>query len=176
MKFGIVGTIVLVAIVLVIAWVIVGARPQEAVAPLTSPDPNQQLTDATTKPGGGQFIQLAPTDVPFETDDTVEIEEVVDVDAEDSTGTTVNVVVDEAGFTPNVLTIAVGDTVTFVNDGQGKHWPASDLHPTHKILPEFDSKRGLETGEEYSYTFSEAGTWKCHDHLVAANTCTIVVE
>ena len=107
-----------------------------------------------------------------ETDDEVVANETTPA----ATGKTVQVTVDETGFTPGVVTIAVGDTVTFTNDGQGKHWPASDVHPTHEILPAFDSNRGLETGEAYSHTFTEAGTWKCHDHLVPRNTCTVVVE
>lgn len=88
----------------------------------------------------------------------------------------VTISVDETGFTPKTVTVKAGASVTFVNNGQGRHWPASDVHPTHQILPEFDSKPGLDTGEEYSFTFTEAGTWPCHDHLSPQSKCTIVVE
>ena len=82
----------------------------------------------------------------------------------------------EAGFSPQTVTIPAGGTVTFINNGQAPHWPASDVHPTHELLPSFDAKRGLATGESYSHVFTEAGTWRCHDHLAPKNVCTIVVE
>ncbi|MAF80690.1 hypothetical protein CL628_01615 [bacterium] len=176
MKFGLVGTIVIIVVILVIAWVVVGDNSEEETAPLTTPDPNQQLTDTTSGGNGGQFIQLAPTDVPQDSDEVAATEEEATTETAPATGNTVDVAVDETGFTPGIITIAVGDTVKFTNDGQGKHWPASDVHPTHTVLPGFDSKRGLETGEEYSHTFTKVGTWKCHDHLAASNGCTIVVE
>lgn len=82
----------------------------------------------------------------------------------------------DTGFSPQTLTVAGGATVTFVNNGQALHWPASALHPTHQILPGFDSRRGLATGETYSFTFTKPGSWNCHDHLNPTFTCTIVVN
>lgn len=82
----------------------------------------------------------------------------------------------DAGFTPTSITVAEGSTVTFVNNGQASHWPASDIHPTHQLLPGFDAKRGLATGESYSFTFSTTGTFSCHDHLNPTLKCTITVE
>lgn len=93
-----------------------------------------------------------------------------------ATADVVTITIDEQGFTPANVVIAAGTTVTFVNNGQAKHWPASDIHPTHQILPEFDSKRGLATGETYSYTFTEVGEWNMHDHLNASSTGTITVQ
>lgn len=81
----------------------------------------------------------------------------------------------EQGFSPSEVDIAVGTTVTFINDGELPHWPASDMHPTHEILPEFDSKQGLQTGETYSYTFDAAGSWQFHDHLNPRLKGTITV-
>lgn len=82
----------------------------------------------------------------------------------------------DTGFEPSELTVVSGTTVTFVNNGQAPHWPASDVHPTHEVLPEFDAKRGLTTGETYSHTFTKVGTWSMHDHLRPSSTGTITVE
>lgn len=82
----------------------------------------------------------------------------------------------DLGFEPEEIIIKRGTTVTFVNNGQAVQWPASDVHPTHEILPDFDSQQGLQTGEEYSYTFLEAGAWQYHDHLNAGLTGTVIVE
>lgn len=82
----------------------------------------------------------------------------------------------DTGFSPATLTVAAGTTVTFVNNGQAPHWPASDPHPTHTALAGFDAKRGLQTGETYSFTFAQAGTWGYHDHLNAQLTGSVTVQ
>lgn len=178
MKFALVIGAVVIICLGVGAWLIWGQPAVVAPTALITPDPEQEFTDTTNGGIGGQFIQLAPTDVsalPEAEATTVggspEPSAVTDLSV-----ATVTVHVDETGFTPQAITITAGTTVSFINDGQGQHWPASDVHPTHTILPEFDSKRSLETGETYSYTFTKAGTWRCHDHLAASNTCTITVE
>lgn len=82
----------------------------------------------------------------------------------------------DTGFTPATITIPAGTTVTFINNGQAAHWPASAVHPTHQALPGFDSLRGLSTGETYSFTFDTAGSWSFHDHLNPQFTGTIIVQ
>lgn len=84
--------------------------------------------------------------------------------------------VDETGFSPKAITVKAGTKVSFVNNGQAPHWPASALHPTHQVLPGFDALRGLATGETYSYTFEKAGSWNYHDHLNPQFFGTVVVE
>lgn len=86
------------------------------------------------------------------------------------------IAITDTGFSPQTTTVAVGTTVTFVNNGQALHWPASDVHPTHQLLPGFDALKGLSTGETYAFTFSQPGSWTCHDHLNPQLKCTIVVE
>lgn len=84
--------------------------------------------------------------------------------------------VDETGFSPKTITVKAGTKVTFVNNGQAPHWPASALHPTHQVLPGFDALRGLATGETYSFTFTKTGSWNYHDHLNPQFFGTLVVE
>lgn len=139
----------------------------------------QDVTEVTTDADaqGGQFIQVAPTTIPNGSDTEVTPNDTTSVSpVAVPTGATVTIIVDEDGFTPQTVTVTAGTTVKFVNNGQALHWPASDVHPTHQILPEFDSNRGLATGEEYSFTFTQTGSWQCHDHLAARNTCTITVK
>lgn len=82
----------------------------------------------------------------------------------------------DTGFQPETLAVSAGTTVTFVNNGQAPHWPASAVHPEHEVLPEFDAERGLATGEEYQFTFTQKGQWSFHDHLHPQFTGTITVE
>ena len=79
------------------------------------------------------------------------------------------------GFFPKIVTIAVGETVTFINKDENGHWPATDIHPTHTVYPGsdiktcfsgteeeksqiFDSCGALQKGETYSFIFNEVGT------------------
>ncbi|MEK7557150.1 MAG: plastocyanin/azurin family copper-binding protein, partial [Patescibacteria group bacterium] len=108
-----------------------------------------------------QPVEVAPTLVPT-------------AGAESAAEATISI--NDTDYAPSSVRVPVGSTVTFVNNGQAAHWPASDLHPTHQILPGFDAKRGLSTGETYSFTFTQLGTWVCHDHLNPQLKCTVVVE
>ena len=142
-------------------------------------DDNPIYSDDGIEPsaeGDGQFIQLEPGSAPpNEALDPSRTKDSVSA-VDDVTTSGVVVSMTDTGFVPNEVRIELGTTVTFVNDGQGLHWPASDVHPTHEVLPAFDSKRAVPTGGRYSHTFTEAGSWDCHDHLNAKFTCRIVVE
>ncbi|TSC79227.1 MAG: Uncharacterized protein G01um101425_727 [Candidatus Peregrinibacteria bacterium Gr01-1014_25] len=80
------------------------------------------------------------------------------------------------GFSPRVLTIKKGEAVTFRNDTTTEMWVASDQHPTHTLLPNFDALKGFAQGETYAHTFTQLGSWGYHNHLRAAHQGTIVVE
>ena len=71
----------------------------------------------------------------------------------------------QSGFVPQSITIAKGDTVVFMSSREKLFWPASDLHPTHEIYAEFDSKEPIEPDKSWSFIFNRAGTWNFHDHL-----------
>ncbi|MEK7146836.1 MAG: hypothetical protein AAB772_01115 [Patescibacteria group bacterium] len=76
-------------------------------------------------------------------------------------------------FKPSVVKIKKGDFVTWINKMAIASWPASAAHPTHIVYPEtggcigsaFDVCRGLKTGESWTFTFNQVGTWKYHDHI-----------
>lgn len=90
----------------------------------------------------------------------------------------------ESGFSPSTVTIKLGETVTWVNDDTGIHWPASAAHPTHTVYPEgggcigsaFDACTGLRQGESWSFTFNQAGSWDYHDHLKPGFFGKVIVE
>ena len=79
------------------------------------------------------------------------------------------------GFEPRELTVGEGDNVVFINDDDTDRWPASNLHPTHGIYPEFDPEKHIKPGESWSFTFNKPGLWKMHDHLIPSMTGAITV-
>ena len=90
---------------------------------------------------------------------------------------TITVHVDQFGFSPSELEINQGDRIFFENiDNTTGHWPASDIHPTHGIYPEFDSKKPIPPGQVWTFNFDKAGIWRFHDHLFPDHTGTIAVK
>ena len=79
-------------------------------------------------------------------------------------------------YTPSEVTIKVGQTVTFNNKGDDLIWPASNIHPTHEIYPDFDPQKPLNPNNSWSFTFTKPGIWKFHDHLMPQLIGEITVE
>ncbi|MBI2591635.1 MAG: hypothetical protein HYW34_03090 [Candidatus Brennerbacteria bacterium] len=83
-------------------------------------------------------------------------------------------IIDNA-FKPAFIQIKKGDSVTWINRMSASSWPASAVHPTHAVYPEtggciaskFDACHSLKTGESWTFTFNEIGSWKYHDHISA---------
>lgn len=75
------------------------------------------------------------------------------------------VIIKDQDFSPSELTINKGQTVSFDNQDQVDHWPASNPHPTHINYPEFDPQRSLKPGQSWSFKFERVGVFKYHDHL-----------
>jgi plastocyanin len=84
-------------------------------------------------------------------------------------------VITKNGFSPDTITIHKGDTITFSTNTKDFFWPASDVHPTHRIYPEFDPKQPIPPDQTWSFKFNKVGKWRCHDHLAPYFTCTITV-
>lgn len=79
-------------------------------------------------------------------------------------------------YDPSEITIKKGTTVVFVNKSSDWRWPASNLHPTHDIYPEFDPKEPVAPEKSWSFRFDRAGAWRMHDHLAPYITGTITVQ
>ncbi|MBI4250375.1 hypothetical protein HY622_02195 [Candidatus Uhrbacteria bacterium] len=76
-------------------------------------------------------------------------------------------------FAPSSVTIKVGQTVVFRSTGSASMWVASDPHPVHTDLSGFDQQT---IGEEYSFPFQKAGTYRFHNHLAPSHGGIIVVQ
>lgn len=85
------------------------------------------------------------------------------------------ITITDSGFEPSTLVIPQNNSVRFKNNSLTSSWPASNIHPTHSIYPEFDTKRGLNPGEEWVFEFKRPGSWRFHDHLAAEKTGEIKV-
>jgi len=72
----------------------------------------------------------------------------------------------EDGFFPQKITISKGDRVTFITKREEPFWPASNLHPSHTIYPEFDPREPIASDRSWSIQFNKVGSWRYHDHLV----------
>src|SRR5687767_14229840 len=59
------------------------------------------------------------------------------------------VTITKDGFTPSTIKVKVGNQVMFTNSDKSGHWIASDPHPTHTLLPGFDSEQSLGEGESF---------------------------
>ena len=94
------------------------------------------------------------------------------------------------GFAPQIFTVKQGEEVTFMNQSSNPMWVATAIHPTHTVYPGsgiakcataeestiFDACKPIAPGEEWSFTFTEKGSWGYHDHLSPNYRGTITVE
>ena len=80
------------------------------------------------------------------------------------------------GYNPKRLNISLGQKVHFVNQSEVPLWPASNIHPTHEIYPEFDAKQVINPQEVWVFKFDELGFWRYHNHLKPEHGALIVVQ
>lgn len=72
---------------------------------------------------------------------------------------------------PSQVTVAVGQSVTFVNNDARTHDMSSDPHPIHTDCPEINAVSTLGPGQTRSTNaFPAARTCGYHDHINSANT------
>ena len=81
-----------------------------------------------------------------------------------------NVKIDNFSFTPQVLNIAVGTTVTWTNSDDIPHTVVSTDDPKT-----FKSK-ALDTDDKFSFTFTNAGSYSYFCSIHPKMTGTIVVK
>lgn len=80
------------------------------------------------------------------------------------------------GIVPKRIEIDVGQQVRFTNESDRPFWPASNIHPTHKVYPEFDAKAPIIPGEAWVFVFRQAGFWRYHNHLDPSQGGLVVVK
>lgn len=90
-------------------------------------------------------------------------------------GNKVTVVFQNGAFTPAVVNVKVGDTVTWVNKHISAIRVVSNPHPFHTSYPALDSDT-VDPGSSYSFTFKEKVTVNYHNHFNPGVTGQVVVE
>lgn len=80
------------------------------------------------------------------------------------------------GFEPASVTVDQNQTVIFLNQDNQDHWPASDIHPTHDLYPQFDPQAPIKVGASWFFKPKKAGQWKYHDHLSPHIRGTLIVK
>ncbi|MEM7253519.1 MAG: cupredoxin domain-containing protein [Pseudomonadota bacterium] len=78
-------------------------------------------------------------------------------------------------FSPPQVELERGAEVVFSNSSDRPVWPASNIHPTHDIYPEFDPKAPIPPGGEWRFVPDRSGAWRFHNHLAADEGGMIVV-
>ena len=75
------------------------------------------------------------------------------------------ITISSGAVSPSQVTIAVGQSVTFVNNGSRSHDMTSDPHPSHTNCPSINAVGVLAAGQT-RLTSAFAGTGSCgfHDH------------
>lgn len=97
---------------------------------------------------------------------------------------TITVTYTDQGFSPTSVSIQKGDTVKFINQSSEPLRVGSDPHPIHNGYPTtggctnstFDSCKGIQPGDSWSFTFDLVGTWGYHNHLDAREKGTVIVK
>lgn len=79
-------------------------------------------------------------------------------------------------FEPKEIHIKKGTEVIFKNNDMQQRWPASNLHPTHGIYPEFDPQEPVSLGGQLVFVFNKKGKWPYHDHLTPSIRGVVIVE
>jgi len=96
----------------------------------------------------------------------------------------------DSGYAPNLITIKKGETVTWKNESSNPMWTASAIHPLHRAYPgsdiancgtpagsnQFDACSGTASGQSWSFTFNNIGTWGYHNHLNSSKFGKVIVE
>jgi len=101
------------------------------------------------------FILLTPSKVSW-------------ISSADSKPAGVTASIDSSGFSPAILTVPVGGTITWINKDDVPHTVAS----TDKVFV----SPALDTDEKFKYTFTKPGTYPYYCSVHPRMTAKVVVE
>lgn len=138
---------------------------------------------------GGYFLLSNRATAPETPTETVETTPTEERAAENTSSTIVTYT--DGGFSPDTLSVSMGDTVRFVNNSSRGMWVGADDHPTHTsydgtatgehcengaaVGGSFDTCRQAAPGESWEFTFTKAGTFEYHNHAQASHGGTVTV-
>jgi plastocyanin len=125
----------------------------------------------------GNETETSIADIQETTDSSDAMEESGSMESDDSMlANSENVVtLTGEGFSPQTITISVGDEVVWVNESGDRATVDSSVHPTHRDYTPLNLGV-FEVGEQHNLVFDEPGTYRYHDHLNASRFGTVVVE
>ncbi|MYE38336.1 MAG: hypothetical protein F4X82_02375 [Candidatus Spechtbacteria bacterium SB0662_bin_43] len=153
-------TIFVLGALLIIGIVIVGVL-------LATQDTDDTQQAAPEEQNNQQSLQDQEPVSPEATDQDIDTIEIPIV--------TTTVVMRDDYYEPAYLIMKKGSTIIWKNESSSDKWPASDVHPSHTIYPEFDPKRPIPPGESWSFTFDKAGEWDFHDHIKPSITGNVTI-
>lgn len=148
--------LLIVGVILITSAVVFSRSRQQSTAdPTETATPTAVPTStATTSPGGSVSATSTPTPAI----------------------SSVTVTYTNTGFSPSRIEIQKGQTVIFKNESSQGMWVGSDPHPLHTDYSAFDSRKAVNSGQSYSFTFDRTGTWGYHNHSNSAHRGTVVVK
>jgi plastocyanin len=134
--------------------------------------------------GGGLAIKKYTTGV--KSSDAFKSKGAAMLDETDVGNEAAAVVYGATGFSPEIITVRVGDIVTWTKEGGPDMWVGTDEHPTHAEYDGTTLKEHCATkpsasfdqcgiGNIYSFTFTKPGTFSYHNHRKALDSGTIIV-
>ena len=81
-----------------------------------------------------------------------------------------------SGFDPQRITVKAGTTIVWKNNDTDPMMIDSDPHPTHTSYPPLNASKATISGNTYTFTFTDPGTYGYHNHLKAQNRGTVIVQ
>jgi plastocyanin len=182
-----------VVTILVLGGIYSMSQPEEAVAPMTTVEQGTQSNNSdaaesigvqptgsdassTNSAGSGQGASTQTKAVSSKPATTVTTPPAPFI---------ATVYYDGSGFVPETVTIVQGGTVQFENVSDRPMWVGSNNHPDHSRYPvksatdclgsSFDQCKSVGKGGTWSYTFSELGDWRYHNHVRSVDEGKVIV-
>ncbi len=84
-------------------------------------------------------------------------------------------VIQNVGFSPNAVTVTKGTAVTWIAMDDSMPTVASNPHPTHTDIPDFETAT-IPMGQTWSFVFAQTGTWGYHNHNFPDQGGTVTVK
>ena len=184
-KTGLIGVVV-AAVVLIAAGIWFMNKPAAAPADMGTATGEAMTNTTNSNNTTSSGDQTAPAPAGDSGSGATSVSVDVHVDAAPKTTT---VTYDGATFAPKTVTIAKGDTVSFVDASGRGFWVASDAHPSHTGFD--DTSRSAHcvsgyagptpfdecvTGTKFTFTFTMTGSFGYHDHMNGGAGGTVVVK
>ena len=156
---------------MVIGWNIFGNKISNINKPSQTTSQIINKPTPTTEPGNFyQYTEQSVTAAPNKTTGAyVSKGGLTEVDTPTMTKSTISYT--DNGFSPNVITVKINTTVTFINNANSNMWVES----TKQSLSGFNQLKMVSKGGLYSYTFNKVGTWKYDNQKVPLMTGIVIV-